>query len=164
MQKTKKVRNNCLFLENSDEKQDNESVTRENLKLWIFQLCIGLARTGHTLYICLDRVVIMAVLFLVQSRARLTLTGPVTKSKTLWMEVKRKDNISDLTGCIFTKVISFCTSFNSQFELGMPTSLPEETCLLQLTVSPHRLHINGKVKRFTFFFYKTSKNWIKHRI
>lgn len=36
MQKTKKVRNNCLFLENSDEKQDNESVTRENLKLWIF--------------------------------------------------------------------------------------------------------------------------------
>lgn len=36
MQKTKKVRSKCLFLESSREKQDNESITCEILKLWIF--------------------------------------------------------------------------------------------------------------------------------
>lgn len=36
MQKTKTVRNKCLFLESSGEKQDNESITCEILKLWIF--------------------------------------------------------------------------------------------------------------------------------
>lgn len=65
MQKITKVRSNCLFSENSSERQDNESITCENLKLWIFLLCIVLARSGQTLYICLDRVVIMALLLLI---------------------------------------------------------------------------------------------------
>lgn len=156
MQKTKKIRKNCLFLEKkkkSGAKQDNESITCENLKLWTFQLCIGLARTGHTLYSCLDRVVIRVLLLLIQSRA-------LSTTYSHWAGDK-KQNIVDggqkkeqyfRPNCIFATVVSFCTSFNSKIVLEMSICLPEETCLLQLIVSTHCLHINRKVKDFTFFF------------